>query len=64
MTETPFEAVDTDKFARDLAAGVNALMADEEKRKAFGKAGRRRAIEKFSWSAIAAQTQDLYASLK
>jgi starch synthase len=30
----------------------------------FGEAGRRRVEEKFSWTAIAAQTIDLYRSLQ
>jgi hypothetical protein len=29
----------------------------------MGKAGRRRAVEQFSWTAIAAETTALYASL-
>jgi starch synthase len=38
-------------------------MANPERRQAFAKAGRARAIEQFSWSAIARQTVDLYKSL-
>jgi starch synthase len=52
-----------DKFARDLAAGISALLADPAKAKQYGEAGRRRVEEKFSWSAIAAQTIDLYQQL-
>jgi alpha-maltose-1-phosphate synthase len=63
MEESPFEPVDPDRFARDLAEKINALMADPELRQKFGKAGRRRAIEKFSWQAIAAQTKSLYQEL-
>jgi glycogen synthase len=63
MRESPFEPVNPDRFSRDLAARINELMADPAKREAFGKAGRKRAEEKFSWSAIARQTHDLYASL-
>ena len=54
---------DPDRFERDLAAAINGLMADSERRAAMGAAGRRRAIERFSWSAIARQTVDLYRSL-
>ncbi len=64
MTSSPFEPVDPDRFARDLAAPINELMRDPDKRKKMGQAGRRRALEKFSWSAIAAQTRDLYAELQ
>jgi glycogen synthase len=63
MKETPFEPVNPDRFARDLAARVNELMADPAKCVAFGKAGRQRALDVFSWSAIAAQTKDLYDSI-
>jgi alpha-maltose-1-phosphate synthase len=52
-----------DKFARDLAAKLSDLLADPEKCKRFGQAGRRRAEEKFSWTSIADQTIALYRSL-
>ena len=63
MTESPFEPVNPDQFSRDLAARINELMADPAKREAFGKAGRKRAEEIFSWSAIAKQTHGLYNQL-
>jgi glycogen synthase len=60
---SPFEPLDPDKFSRDLAGKINELMRDPELREQFGKAGRKRAVEKFSWSAIAAETKKLYESL-
>ncbi len=63
MQSSPFEPVDPDKFARDLAEKINHLMADESLRKKFGAAGRKRAVEKFSWAAIAAETKKMYESL-
>jgi starch synthase len=63
MKESPFEPLDPQKFSRDLAAKINLLMADPALREKFGKAGRKRALEKFSWSAIAAETKKLYESL-
>jgi starch synthase len=63
MKESPFEPVDPEKFARDLAAKINQLMANPELPEKFGKAGRKRAQEKFSWSAIAQETKKLYESL-
>ena len=63
MRESPFEATDPERFARDLASRINELMADREMRERFGRAGRKRAEAKFSWAAIARQTQALYASL-
>ena len=60
MKESPFEPMHPEKFSRDLAARMNQLMADPPLREKFGKAGRKRAEEKFSWSAIAKQTIQLY----
>lgn len=64
LNESPFEPVDPDRYARDLAARINELMADPARREAMGKAGRKRAVEKFSWSAIAEQTVELYQRLR
>ena len=63
MKESPFEPLNPEKFARDLAARINQLMADPTLREKFGKAARKRAQEKFSWSAIAQSTKTLYESL-
>jgi glycogen synthase len=63
MDESPFEPRDPDAFARALADAINELMADPEKQKAFGEAGRRRAEEKFGWDAIARETIALYSKL-
>jgi starch synthase len=51
------------KFSRDLAARISALLADPDKARRFGDAGRKRAEEKFSWSTIAEQTIGLYRRL-
>ena len=64
MKESPFAPVDPDKFSRDLAARINELMADPGLREKFGKAGRKLAEQKFSWSAIAQETKALYESVK
>lgn len=64
MTESPFEPVDPDRFARDLAARINQLMADPALCEKFGRAGRKRAEEKFGWPAIAEETKALYETLK
>src|SRR5438034_2655868 len=63
MKESPFEPLNPEKFSRDLAARVNQLMKDRQLREKFGKAGRRRAEENLSWSAIAKKTNALYESL-
>jgi alpha-maltose-1-phosphate synthase len=52
-----------DQFARNLAAKLAELLTDPEKCRQFGIAGRRRVEEKFSWTAIADQTIDLYEQL-
>jgi starch synthase len=63
MKESPFEPLNPEKFARDLAARINQLMKDRHLRERFGKAGRKRAEEKFGWPAIARETKKLYESL-
>jgi starch synthase len=63
MKESPFEPTNPEKFERDLAARINQLMQDRQLRERFGKAGRQRAEEKFSWTAIAAATRELYQTL-
>ena len=63
MQQSPYEPVNPDRFARDLAVRINELMANPALRDRFAKAGRQRAKERFSWAAIAKQTQQLYESL-
>jgi starch synthase len=56
-TGTP---INSDKFVADLATAIAALL-DEPKRAAeMGRAGRRRAVEEFSWARVAGQTMDVY----
>ncbi|MBB5338180.1 glycogen synthase [Tunturiibacter gelidoferens] len=52
-----------EKFSRDIAEKISVLLADPEKAKRFGEAGRKRVEETFAWSAIAKQTIDLYRTL-
>jgi starch synthase len=52
-----------DQFSRDLAEKVSVLLADPEKAKRFGEAGRNRVEETFAWTAIADQTIELYRKL-
>ncbi|MEY2483189.1 MAG: hypothetical protein QOK24_1717 [Verrucomicrobiota bacterium] len=63
MDESPFEPRDPQKFARDLAKRINELMADPDLCAKFGRAGRKRAEEKFGWPSIAAETKALYEQL-
>ncbi len=63
MKESPFEPINPEKFSRDLAARINQLMKDRQLREKFGQAGRKRAEENFSWSAIAQKTKALYQNV-
>jgi glycogen synthase len=57
------EPADPDRFERDLAAAISGLIEDPDRCRSMGRAGRRRAVEQFAWSAIARQTVELYASV-
>jgi starch synthase len=59
-TGTP---VDPDRFVADLAAAVNAVLADPARAERLGRAGRKRAVEKFSWASIAERTMAVYRSV-
>lgn len=61
--DDPMLPVDPDRFEMNLAGAINALMADAATREVMGRAARRRAVEHFSWGAIARQTVDLYDTL-
>ncbi len=63
QAESPYEALHPEQYARDLAEAVNKLMADSSLRERMAKAGRERAVDHFSWSAIAEKTFELYQSL-
>ncbi|HEX2283434.1 MAG TPA: glycogen synthase [Mycobacterium sp.] len=43
-----------------LADAVNSLVADPQKARQYGQAGRQRCIEEFSWAHIAEQTLEIY----
>jgi starch synthase len=57
------EPRDPEAFARALAASISRLAADPERARRFGRAGRARVLDRFSWSAIADRTIQLYRSL-
>lgn len=60
MAQAPFEPLDADKFAEDLASAINNLMRDDKRRISMGAAARQRAEKEFGWSAIARKTADVY----
>ncbi len=59
-TGTP---LDPDRYVADLAAALTDAVSDPARAAAFGRAGRVRAQESFSWPAIADQTLQIYRSL-
>ena len=59
----PFEASYPDTFSRDLANGINKLMADKKLRESMGAKGRKRVEDYFDWKAIAKQTEVLYKTI-
>lgn len=59
-TGTP---VDPDRFVDDLARVLTEVVTDAETARAYGEAGRQRAVDAFSWSAIAQETAALYAEV-
>jgi len=59
----PFEPIDSEKFAKDLANGINKLINNHELRASMAINGRKRVEETFDWSAIAKQIEVLYKSL-
>ncbi|MDQ4027766.1 MAG: glycosyltransferase family 4 protein, partial [Actinomycetota bacterium] len=54
------EPRDPRRFSADLAERINGLVADPATATRFGRAGRRRAIERFSWNRVAERTVRLY----
>lgn len=64
QTSAPFEPVNPDKFAKDLAEGVNKLIQNPELRTSMAKKGRERVEQYFDWIAIAKQVEALYKTLK
>jgi alpha-maltose-1-phosphate synthase len=63
ITPGTFDPLDPARFSSDLAAAINRVALDPGMGERFGRAGRRRVEDHFSWAAIAAQTLDLYRSL-
>jgi starch synthase len=59
-TGTP---VEPDRFVADLAAAITEVVESPDRAAEMGKAGRRRALEHFSWAAIADHTMEVYRSV-
>ena len=59
-TGTP---LDPDQYVADFAAALIDVVADPDRAAAMGRAGRQRAIDAFSWGAIADRTVAVYESV-
>jgi starch synthase len=59
-TGTP---LDPDRYVADFAAALNEVVSDPGRAATMGRAGRARAIESFSWAAIAERTVEVYRSV-
>ena len=49
-----------DRFVADLAAALTDAVSDDARAERMGLAGRRRAVESFSWNSIGDQTNEVY----
>jgi len=52
--------VDPEKFVADLAAALNEAVSDPARADRFGLAGRKRAVDSFSWATIGERTNQVY----
>ncbi|MDQ1656961.1 MAG: alpha-maltose-phosphate synthase [Cryptosporangiaceae bacterium] len=60
----PYDPADEAGFEATLAEGINSLVRDPARAAEMGKAGRQRAVDLFSWEAIAEQTVTVYMSVE
>ena len=55
--------LDPSRFEADIASRLTEVLDDPDRARVMGEAGRRRAVESFSWASIATRTLDLYRTL-
>lgn len=60
-TGTP---LDPERYVADFAAALVSVVTEPARAAEMGRAGRRRAIESFSWDAIAERTTEVYRSVR
>jgi starch synthase len=60
VTDGSGTPVDPDRFVADLADALNRVVGDPRRAEQMGRAGRVRAVEHFSWAAIAERTMEVY----
>jgi alpha-maltose-1-phosphate synthase len=58
-----YDEHDVPRFRAMLAEAVDAVLADPDRAADMGRAGRRRAVEHFTWPAIAEQTVEVYRAV-
>jgi alpha-maltose-1-phosphate synthase len=63
LTDGTGTPTDPERFVADLAAVLTEVTSDPVKAREYGRAGRRRAEEHFSWTSIAERTMDVYRSV-
>lgn len=63
VREDTFTPGNPEAYAKGLADGINTLLRDESLARRYAQAGRSRAVERFSWDHIAAETARLYHRL-
>jgi len=55
--------VDPERFVADLAAALTEAVSDRDRARRMGRAGRQRAIDRFSWATIGDRTLEVYRSV-
>jgi starch synthase len=63
LTDGTGTPTDPELFVADLAAVLTEVTSDQEKAREYGRAGRLRAEQHFSWDAIAERTLEVYRSV-
>src|SRR3954451_5364673 len=59
----PYDAADPGAFEQGLAEAIGAVLADPQRAREMGEAGRERAVKEFGWAEIARQTVGIYRTL-
>ncbi len=53
-----------EQFSQDLAREINKILANSRQAQAMGQSAREKVLNRFSWSAVARQTLELYEQLQ
>jgi starch synthase len=59
-----FEPRDPERFSLDLAAAINRLLDESERRRQMGRQARERVERSFAWPSIARRTLDFYKEVR